>query len=98
MLARFGRAKRHACVELTSMSEEPTPAAPYRSPSSRGTPTGPYIGGQAVLEGVMMRSPTSFAIVVRRGDGSLHVRERGMADTRKGVAKLPLVRGVMSLV
>jgi uncharacterized protein YqhQ len=46
----------------------------------------------------MMRSPTSFAVVVRRADGSLHVRERGMTDTRKGFAKLPLVRGVHSLV
>jgi uncharacterized protein YqhQ len=78
-----------------------TPAAPYRSPSSiadSAKPTGPYIGGQAVLEGVMMRSPTSFAVVVRRRDGSLHVRERGMTDTRKGFAKLPLARGVASLV
>src|SRR5438874_11388879 len=63
------------------------------------TPNGrPYIGGQAVLEGVMMRSPTSFAVVVRRRDGSLHVRERAMADTRKGAAKLPFARGVASLV
>jgi uncharacterized protein YqhQ len=46
----------------------------------------------------MMRSPTSFAVVVRRRDGSLHVRERGMSDTRNGVAKLPLARGVASLV
>lgn len=46
----------------------------------------------------MMRSPTSFAVVVRRRDGSLHVRERGMTDTRKGLAKLPLARGVASLV
>jgi uncharacterized protein YqhQ len=46
----------------------------------------------------MMRSPTSFAVVVRRRDGSLHVRERGMSDTRKGFAKLPLARGVASLV
>jgi uncharacterized protein YqhQ len=61
-------------------------------------PTRPYIGGQAVLEGVMMRSPTSFAVVVRRRDGSLHVRERAMADGRKGAAKLPLVRGIASLV
>jgi uncharacterized protein YqhQ len=61
-------------------------------------PTRPYIGGQAVLEGVMMRSPTSFAVVVRRRDGSLHVRERGMVDGRKGLARLPLVRGVASLV
>ncbi|HEY8073555.1 MAG TPA: DUF1385 domain-containing protein [Labilithrix sp.] len=61
-------------------------------------PTRPYIGGQAVLEGVMMRSPTSFAVVVRRRDGSLHVRERAMVDARTGMAKLPLVRGVASLV
>jgi uncharacterized protein YqhQ len=61
-------------------------------------PTRPYIGGQAVLEGVMMRSPTSFAVVVRRADGSLHVRERAMPDGRKGAAKLPLARGIASLV
>jgi uncharacterized protein YqhQ len=58
----------------------------------------PYIGGQAVLEGVMMRSPTSFAVVVRRRDGSLSVRERPMTDYRTGWKKLPLVRGVYSLV
>jgi len=46
----------------------------------------------------MMRSPTSFAIVVRRRDGSLSARERPMRDTRKGWAKLPMLRGVHSLV
>jgi uncharacterized protein YqhQ len=45
----------------------------------------------------MMRAPKSFAIVVRRRDGSLHVRERAMVDKRKGFAKLPFVRGVVSL-
>jgi uncharacterized protein YqhQ len=44
-----------------------------------------------------MRAPKSFAIVVRRRDGSLHVRERAMVDKRKGFAKLPFVRGVVSL-
>jgi uncharacterized protein YqhQ len=58
----------------------------------------PYIGGQAVLEGVMMRSPGSFAIVVRRRDGSLVVRERAIYDDRRGVRRLPFVRGVASLV
>lgn len=74
----------------TSEATPPSPASVE--------PTRPYIGGQAVLEGVMMRSPTSFAVVVRRADGSLHVRERAMPDGRKGVAKLPLVRGIASLV
>jgi uncharacterized protein YqhQ len=58
----------------------------------------PYIGGQAVLEGVMMRAPKSFAIVVRRRDGTLHVRERAIIDERKGFRRLPLVRGIASLV
>ncbi|CAN5649987.1 DUF1385 domain-containing protein [soil metagenome] len=64
----------------------------------RVEPARPYIGGQAVLEGVMMRSPKSFAIVVRRMDGSLVVRERSAVDTREGVWKLPLLRGMHSLV
>ncbi len=58
----------------------------------------PYIGGQALIEGVMMRSPRSFAAVLRRRDGSLVVREEGMGDHRKGARALPLVRGVYSLV
>jgi uncharacterized protein YqhQ len=61
-------------------------------------PARPYIGGQAVLEGVMMRSPGSFAVVVRRRDGSLNVRERVMPGGRTGLAKLPFFRGVASLV
>ncbi|MCL2448283.1 MAG: DUF1385 domain-containing protein [Polyangiaceae bacterium] len=58
----------------------------------------PYIGGQAVLEGVMMRAPTSFAVVVRSADGSLLVRERSMQSEATGLARLPLLRGVASLV
>ena len=63
-----------------------------------GTAARPYIGGQAVLEGVMMRAPSSFAVVCRRADGSLHVRERAMKDERSGWARLPFIRGVSSLV
>jgi uncharacterized protein YqhQ len=58
----------------------------------------PYIGGQAVLEGVMMRAPRSFAVVVRRRDGSLHVRERGVSEPSRGVASWPFVRGIATLV
>ncbi|MBI5181051.1 MAG: DUF1385 domain-containing protein, partial [Nitrospirae bacterium] len=31
------------------------------------------IGGQAVIEGVMMRSPNAFAVAVRRPDGQIAV-------------------------
>jgi uncharacterized protein YqhQ len=62
-------------------------------------PSRPYIGGQAVLEGVMMRAPRSFAVVVRRRDGSLHVRERAMtAEGRTGPSRWPFVRGLATLV
>jgi uncharacterized protein YqhQ len=60
--------------------------------------TRPYIGGQALLEGVMMRSPHAFSAVVRRRDGSLVVRERPMVDLRQGVRAWPIVRGMMALV
>jgi uncharacterized protein YqhQ len=58
----------------------------------------PYIGGQALIEGVMMRSPHAFAAVIRRKNGELVVREEPMADLRKGARAWPLVRGMVALV
>jgi uncharacterized protein YqhQ len=58
----------------------------------------PYIGGQALIEGVMMRSPHCFSAVVRRKNGALVVREMPMADLRRGKLAWPLVRGVAALV
>jgi len=58
----------------------------------------PYIGGQAVLEGVMMRAPRSFAIVLRRRDGSLVVREREVVSDTHGWRKLPFLRGINAIV
>jgi uncharacterized protein YqhQ len=66
--------------------------------SSPATEKRPYIGGQAVIEGVMMRSPRSFAVVVRRRNDELTVQERAMPDARKGVLSWPLIRGVVTLV
>jgi uncharacterized protein YqhQ len=58
----------------------------------------PYIGGQAVIEGVMMRSPGSMSIVCRRRNGELVVRERPMLDKPQGARTWPLFRGVMTVV
>jgi uncharacterized protein YqhQ len=59
----------------------------------------PYIGGQAVIEGVMMRSPGSMSIVCRRRNGELTVRERPMPPAEKGGPRTwPLIRGIMTLV
>lgn len=63
-------------------------------------PQKPYIGGQAVLEGVMMRSPKSFVVAVRRPDGSLAVREQAWEELGGGLKlfKLPFLRGGLTLV
>jgi uncharacterized protein YqhQ len=62
------------------------------------TESRPYIGGQAVIEGVMMRSPGSMSIVCRRRSGELVVRERPMVHTAEGWRKLPFLRGVSTVV
>jgi uncharacterized protein YqhQ len=58
------------------------------------------VGGQAVIEGVMMRSPNSMAIAVRRPNGEIVVkRERlDFFSEKKFFSKLPLIRGVMNLL
>src|SRR5438067_12903592 len=57
------------------------------------------IGGQAVLEGVMMRGPGNWAVAVRTPQGEIaHVARpvvSGMA--RHKLLRLPVVRGVMAL-
>jgi len=55
------------------------------------------IGGQAVLEGVMMRGPEKMAIAVRQTDGSIVLKESPVQETPKWM-KLPLIRGVVGLV
>jgi uncharacterized protein YqhQ len=62
------------------------------------TESRPYIGGQAVIEGVMMRSPGSMSIVCRRRSGELVVRERPMVPSSGGWHKLPFLRGVATVV
>ncbi|MBR2806495.1 MAG: DUF1385 domain-containing protein [Oscillospiraceae bacterium] len=54
------------------------------------------IGGQALIEGVMMRGPEKTAMAVRVKDGSIVVEE-GPSEKVK-LAKVPLVRGVMSMI
>lgn len=61
------------------------------------TPNPTNVGGQAVMEGVMMRAPGSLSIVVRRRDKSLIVRERTVAAPTGGLIKLPFVRGMYTL-
>ncbi|MFO0549741.1 MAG: DUF1385 domain-containing protein [Polyangiaceae bacterium] len=68
------------------------------SSSAEETPNPTNVGGQAVIEGVMMRAPGSLAVVVRRRNGSLVVRERTVVAPTSKTARLPFIRGVHTLV
>lgn len=57
------------------------------------------IGGQAVMEGVMMRAPHSYCIAVRRADGSVVYETKRLAKVSEKypVFKLPMLRGLGTL-
>jgi uncharacterized protein YqhQ len=57
------------------------------------------IGGQAVLEGVMMRGPRNWAVAVRKPDGEIAqvAREIDPLMARHWALRLPVVRGVVAL-
>lgn len=63
-------------------------------------PTLPTIGGQAVLEGVMMRSPRFWTVAIRRPDGRITEvgRSTESVAVRHRALRLPVIRGVMALV
>lgn len=63
--------------------------------ASQNRELGP-IGGQALIEGVMMRRGTAWGAAVRRRDGSIGITSRRL-PTLDGWRTLPLVRGILAL-
>ncbi len=57
------------------------------------------VGGQAVIEGVMMRAKDKIAVAVRKEDGNILVDKRDFTpiSERFKILKLPLFRGVVAL-
>lgn len=57
------------------------------------------IGGQALIEGVMMRGKKTVAIAVRKPDGTIDVKVEKLKEPRfAALYKLPLFRGVFGLI
>ena len=58
------------------------------------------VGGQAVMEGVMMKSPTGVALAVRRADGIIATRyDNWTTKAQKGTFwGLPIIRGVVTFI
>jgi uncharacterized protein YqhQ len=57
------------------------------------------VGGQAVLEGVMMRGPSNWAVAVRKPDGEIAHVNQSIASpmVRHRIWRLPVIRGVVAL-
>ena len=58
------------------------------------------VGGQAVVEGVMMRAPRSVATAVRRPDGVIVVEKEVVVPIgeRFPIVKLPIIRGAVAIL
>ena len=66
----------------------------------KSSPEDILVGGQAVIEGVMMRTPYAYAVAVRRADGSMTIKKetvRRLADLWKPLT-WPVIRGFAVLV
>ena len=58
-----------------------------------------HYGGQAVIEGVMIRGKEGVAISVRQPNGELNIVRQPLASIYKGrLREMPLVRGIIALV
>jgi hypothetical protein len=57
-----------------------------------------HYGGQAVIEGIMIRGERHYSLAVRKGDGSIH-REAELLDQRFNgrVRRIPFLRGILVL-
>ena len=58
------------------------------------------VGGQAVLEGVMMKSGDDVALAVRKEDGTIEVKRSKHVSIRKKhkILNIPLIRGCVNMV
>ena len=56
------------------------------------------IGGQAVMEGVMMRNGARYALAVRKSDHTIAVETHKTRDPSGGIYQIPILRGIVSFV
>ena len=58
------------------------------------------IGGQALIEGILMRGPKRSVMAVRKKDGSIDISERTFKNIKEKypILKLPIIRGVAGFI
>jgi len=90
-------------AEAPEPTEAPAPAVPELDEAEIerrfSAPVGhTHIGGQALIEGIMMRGKTAWAVAVRTPDGSVHLEEHDLPPkNRSGWRVWPVARGVWAM-
>ncbi len=58
-----------------------------------------YVGGQAVIEGVMMQAPTATALAVRKQNGEIYIEDFDMGKpiSKKDIRSWPFIRGIFRM-
>lgn len=57
------------------------------------------VGGQALIEGVMMKSPDEIAMAVRKSNGEIVVKKEPVSKIEKSsLYKIPIIRGVIAFI
>ena len=58
------------------------------------------IGGQAVMEGVMMKNKDAYAVAVRKPDGEIEVKKEKFngISTKSKIFRAPFIRGIISFI
>lgn len=89
-----GAAEMSSADLSTTHQAEPMPDG--RLVAKRDAP----VGGQAVMEGVMMRGVSTWAVAVRLPDGEIEVTSEPVVSwaKRHRLLRLPVIRGVVALV
>lgn len=56
------------------------------------------VGGQAVIEGVMMKGAEDVAVAVRKPDGEIAVNKEKLKGNRKVISRIPVIRGMYAFI
>ncbi len=89
-----------ACAESATAASAASGASDLKRAFAEDGALKTHVGGQALIEGIMMRGKYNWSVAVRTPDGSVYVEEHDLASgkDKNGWMYWPLVRGCRSMV
>ena len=87
-------------TEKTAAEQKPRKRSEAARAFAEDGPRKTHVGGQALIEGVMMRGKYNWAVAVREPSGNMHVEDHDLASGRakNGWMHWPVVRGCRAFV